>query len=165
MIDHFSAAMAGAGFKVSVIAPAYACFRQRWAQLPKLLELQVPIDDRLVTVRVRSIHERHVTVHLLEAANDCDDAALSTWFAMPYPPGDAAVRLTGPVILARGSLLLLESLADLRGTRFPDVLLTNDWVAALTTPYAHHAMWARGANNALGAMTRTTLSSRAQSGE
>ena len=76
---------------MSVIAPAYDCFSSRWASLPALLELSVPLGQRAARCRVRCVVQRRVHLYLLECP---------TWFATPYPAGDPATRLAPAVLLA-----------------------------------------------------------------
>ena len=49
-------------------------------------------------------------------------------------------RILPAVLLARGALLLLAQLAI-----HPAAIITNDWVAGLTAPYARHTAWAGSA--------------------
>lgn len=123
MVDHFSSALASqSAFQdghVSVIAPAYDCFSSRWASLPALLELSVPLGQRAARCRVRCVVQRRVHLYLLECP---------TWFATPYPAGDPATRLAPAVLLARASLLLLERIVTLRRQPPPDCIISNDWV-------------------------------------
>ena len=62
MVDHLSTALAARGSEVSVIAPAYDCFASRWAGLPALLELSVPLGRETAFCRVRSIVQRGVSL-------------------------------------------------------------------------------------------------------
>ena len=152
MVSHLSISLAAHGGCVSVIAPAYACFRSRWAELPVLTELSVPIGLRTALMRVRYIVEHGVAVYLLEVASGA-----ASRFAAPYPKGDAATRLLPAVLLARGALLLLEHLRHLRTTPPPDVVVSNDWVASLVAPYARHTSWAGSSSAAIGALSSSTL--------
>ena len=163
------ASIGAGGGDVCVIAPAYLCFRERWSHLPITVEMGVPFGHRIVPVRVRtaaappsgasndkSVNSGGVTVHLLEVIGDGGSAAAR--FSTPYPQGDAATRLTQPVLLARASLLLLDWLTTGRGEAPPSAIVTNDWLAALTAPYAHHTSWAGGhASSGIREIARSSL--------
>jgi hypothetical protein len=142
---------------------------------------------RACSVRVRTICERGVCIHLLEVSSDATLGAATARFVSPYPPGDAATRLIQPVLLARGALLLLERLScDAGSSQLPEVLISNDWVAcehcrventwrihliqltttglngvscatALCAPYARHTAWAGSAAPAVSALGQKCL--------
>lgn len=77
-------------------------------------------------------------------------------FPAPYPAGDVAVQMLPAILLARSALLLLQHLSS-QGERPPHAIITNDWVAALTAPYAHHTAWAASASPAVGALCHGCL--------
>jgi len=113
---------------------------------------------RACSVRVRTICERGVCIHLLEVSSDATLGAATARFVSPYPPGDAATRLIQPVLLARGALLLLERLScDAGSSQLPEVLISNDWVASLCAPYARHTAWAGSAAPAVSALGQKCL--------
>ena len=148
MVGHLSTALAARGCDVRILAPAYDCYRGRWAHLPVERTLAVPIAHTLAHVAVRTVCEGGVTIHLLDGSGRFDK---------PYPTGDAHARLLQPVLLARASLCLLEALGRDRSPP-PHAIITNDWVAALASPYARHAGWAGSATAAaIGALGRECL--------
>lgn len=149
MVDHFSHALAEQGMEVTVIAPAYESFAHRWRGVTPAADLEVPFGLDLVRVRVRSVADRGVVVHLLECP---------ACFGAPYPAGDAARRLAPAVVLARGALLLLSAASAAADSwRGPDVIIANDWVAALTAPYARYPAWAGGAAAAVNILAERCL--------
>ena len=133
---------------MSVIAPAYDCYASRWGSLPALLEFNVPLGHEIARLRVRFVVQRGVSIYLLECPGR---------FVTPYPAGDATARLSPAVLLARGSLVLLERLATLRRQPPPDAIISNDWVAALVAPYARHTAWAGAAAASIGHLSRNCL--------
>ena len=52
---------------------------------------------------------------------------------------DSIDKLEGAIVLARGALLTITHMR-----LQPSVVISNDWVAALTAPYARHVNWAGG---------------------
>ena len=86
--------------------------------------------------------EHGVAVFLLRAPSH---------FAAPYATGSTPwARLLPAVLLPRAALLLLHWLRRLDPTLVPTAIVSNDWVAALTAPYARHPSWTAACGGADG---------------
>ena len=127
MVANLSRALAARGLDVTVIAPAYRSLASEWADASELAscrKVTVALGRERCAVEV--LTDRHDKVRLL--------LLRSEHFAAPYKGrggGDAWHALVPAVLLARGALELMR---ELRMT--PAAVITNDWVAALTAPYA-----------------------------
>ena len=148
MVSHLAGGLAARGSSVCVLAPAYECYKARWASLPVERRLHVPCGRAMVSVDVRCACEGGVAVYLLESARG---------FAAPYPAGDTSCRLRPAVLLARAALLVLDALDVEGAAAWPQAIITNDWVAGLVVPYARHAAWAGAAAGRLSSRTHSTL--------
>ena len=145
MVANLSRALAARGLDVTVIAPAYRSLASEWADASELAscrKVTVALGRERCAVEVLTAQEAPAAAEFRGGARAAAaDAAAppcccsaAGHFAAPYKGrggGDAWHALVPAVLLARGALELMR---ELRMT--PAAVITNDWVAALTAPYA-----------------------------
>jgi len=142
MVQHLSQAIAEKGAPVIVIAPAYTSCANQWRNASSVCSFVVPMGSTPCVVNVLLAQTQGPTIYLLH----------SSIFDVPYPQGEPLRRILPSVLLARGALLLLRQLAI-----HPAAIVTNDWVAGLTAPYARHTAWAGTAAPEITALERSSL--------
>lgn len=147
MVGNLACGLAAHGGSVAVIMPAYERRFASWRHATPLCDLVVPLGASRVEMQVLCCVERGVAVYLLRAPSH---------FVAPYhygtsTPSSPWARLLHAVLLPRGALLLLQWLRRRQGVNV-EAIISNDWVAALTAPYARHPSWTAACGGDGGAL-------------